>query len=147
MTENKSIFNLQISPFKQVLVAIGLLLIVFTIIKLIAVKISEFDPAFYWEASFTILLLYMLFNAIWSISYKKKTLYLLHSVIGYLFLAVSTALLSQFFSKLSMDEAGAFRMLYLIFTICYLIFLGIVNAMRKILEIVKKQDARLRGEE
>lgn len=46
-----------------------------------------------------------------------------------------------------MDEAGSFRWLYIVFALTYLVFISIVNMMRKIMEIAKKQDARLRGEE
>lgn len=126
-------------------IAIALTLFVNLILKLIAS--DKVIPSTYWEASFSILLVYMLFNAIWSISYEKKSTYMLFSVIGYLALAFVGGYIAQYFSGQTMDEAGSFRWLYIIFSVCYLVILGIVNAMRKILEIVKKQDARLRGEE
>ena len=56
-------------------------------------------------------------------------------------------LLAHYISGLSMDEAGHFRWLYICFTFTFLVFLSIVNLMRKIVDIAKRQDARLRGEE
>ncbi|NNE26846.1 MAG: hypothetical protein HKN09_08385 [Saprospiraceae bacterium] len=147
MNTYKSIFTLQISPFRQA-VAIGLVtLLVMLVAKgLLASGAIAQDPPVFWECAFTMLMIYMLFTAVWSISYRDKSKYLLHSIIGYVAVAFVGGFLAQSFSGLTMDEAGGFKMMYIIFTVSYLIFMGIVNAMRTILEIVKKQDARLRGE-
>ena len=147
MKQHKSIFTLQIAPFRQALAISVVTLIVMLVTRgLFAGEIISQDPPVYWECAFTMLMIYMLFTAVWSISYKDKSKYLMHSIIGYVAVAFIGGFLAQKFSGLTMDEAGGFRMMYIIFTVSYLIFMGIVNAMRKILEIVKKQDARLRGE-
>ena len=147
MSHRKSIFTLQISPLKQTIAILSVTLFVMLAAKgLLASGAIEYDLTVYWECAFTMLMIYMLFTAVWSISYKDKSRYLMHSIIGYVAVAFIGGFMAQTFSGLSMDEAGGFRMMYIIFTVSYLIFMGIVNAMRKILEIVKKQDARLRGE-
>ncbi|NNK89773.1 MAG: hypothetical protein HKO89_04130 [Saprospiraceae bacterium] len=144
---HKSIFSTEISPLKQSVAGIVLVLLLSLILKLlISGNYISNNPTFYWEGSFSILLIYMVFTCLWSFSFSDKNKYIFHGIIGFVLLAAAGGYIAQIFSKYSMDEAGAFRMLYLIFTICYIIFLGIVNAMRKILELVKKQDARLRGE-
>jgi len=48
---------------------------------------------------------------------------------------------------MSIYEAKSFRWIYIVFTFGYLLFLCILRAMRKIVHIAQKQDARLRGEE
>ena len=146
MEKRTSLFNWHISPFLQMGVALGIAMVILIVIKIgISASFLNNNPTVYWEGAFSVLLLYMVFNAGWSFAYNKK-FYFLYSIMCYVIIAVVTGYLAQLFSGISMDEAGYFRWMYVVFTIGYLIFLGIVNAMRVILELVKKQDAALRGE-
>ena len=54
--------------------------------------------------------------------------------------------MSWAFSGLTIDEAGSFRWLYVVFTMGYIILLAIVRSMRRIVAMAQKQDKRLRGE-
>jgi hypothetical protein len=56
-------------------------------------------------------------------------------------------LLAYLISGLSIDEAGSYKWILFIFTFCYILFLSIVRAMKKIVTIAQKQDKRLRGED
>ena len=148
MRKYKSIFSFQISPMQQAVSIVVVTIIVLAIVKLLITYGGiRNNPTVYWEASFAMLMIYMLFTSIWSITNKNKTTYFMYSVLGFVGVAVVTGLLARWFSGYTMDQAGSFRWLYVIFTVSYMIFMGIVGAMRKILEIVKKQDARLRGED
>ncbi len=100
-----------------------------------------------WEASFTILLLFSVTNAILSIATKNMGQYWIFSLISYIALAFIGGFLATQISGVTVDEAGHFRWLYLLFTFIFLIILTIAQTMRKIVEIAQKQDARLRGEE
>ena len=107
----------------------------------------ENSPIFYWEVSFSALMCFGLFNCILSVPYLKRGQYFSTSLISFAAIAVSGGFLASLLSGLSIDEAGALRWLFVVFTFSYLVFISIVNAMRKILEMAKKQDARLRGED
>ncbi len=108
---------------------------------------DDSDGMVSWEASFTILLLFSLSNAIISLSTKNLQKYWLFSIFSYVGLAFLGGVLATNISGVTVDEAGHFRWLYMVFTFIFLIILTIAQTMRKIVEIAKKQDARLRGEE
>ncbi|MBT8234518.1 MAG: hypothetical protein HKO66_10450 [Saprospiraceae bacterium] len=141
-TKSNSIYNKRISPVHQGLAALGLL-----IVTMVITKIVSGDSIVYWELAFAILMGYALFNAIFSISFVERGIYFRNSIIGFILLGIIGGFLASLFSGLSVDEAGSFRWLYVVFTFSYLVFISIVNAMRKIIELAKKQDARLRGED
>ena len=142
----QSIFQREIHPFLQAAVAIGLNVIAVLAAKGVDSGYAK-DGVLYWEMSFSVLLGFMLFNSVFSIPYQKRTQYFRDSIFSFLALAAIGGLLAHYLSGVSMDGAGSFRWLYIVFTFTYLIFISIVNLMRKLMDIAKKQDARLRGEE
>ncbi len=147
MTE-QSIFQKQVHPYYQVGVAI--LLNLLGILMLVAIRpesaVDE-DAVVFWELSFSILLAFMLFNSVLSLPYVDRMKYFSTSIFSFLALAVIGGALAHYVSGVSMDNAGSFRWLYIVFTFTYLVFLSIVNLMRKIMEIAKREDSRLRGEQ
>lgn len=143
----QSIFEKQIHPLYQGGVAIALNLVGILFLK--AVKPEENllqEGIVFWELSFSILMAFMLFNAVFSIPYNNRMQYFRDSIFTFLVIAAVGGLLAHYVSGVSMDNAGSFRWLYIVFTFTYLVFISIVNLMRKIIEIAKRQDARLRGE-
>ena len=143
----QSIFEKQIHPYYQLGVAVVLNLIGILFLKAIKNDVDFLkEGVVFWEMSFSILMAFMLFNSVFSIPYLKRGQYFRDSIFSFIALAVIGGLLAHFFSGISMDKAGSFRWLYIVFTFTYLVFISIVNLMRKIMEIAKRQDARLRGE-
>lgn len=143
----QSIFQKQIHPFYQVGVALILNLVGILILKSISPGTDMIEEGVvFWELSFSILMAFMLFNAVFSIPYIKRGQYFRDSIFSFIALAIVGGLLAHYLSGISMDHAGSFRWLYVVFTFTYLVFISIVNLMRKIMEIAKRQDARLRGE-
>jgi hypothetical protein len=148
VTQN-SIFETEISPFKQV----GyLLLAVFTIDILYAIVHNLIDGGIGtdtpWVTTIAFLLVYMVFNAMMSLSAKNQNQYWFHSVMCFLIFIIIASIMAWGFSGLTMDEnGGAIRWLYIVMTFGYLLLLSIARGMRKIVKIAQKQDARLRGED
>lgn len=143
----QSIFQKEIHPTYQAGVAIVLnVLAVFILNSTIDVSANPADGIILWEISFSILLGFMLFNSVFSIPYNNRMQYFRDSIFCFMAVAGVGGVLAHYLSGLSMDEAGHFRWLYIVFTFTYLIFISIVNLMRKIVDIAKRQDARLRGE-
>lgn len=143
----QSIFAREVRPHYQAIGAVVLNLIAMGFVRLIYSKETLEIGVVYWEASFSVLLVFMLFNSVFSIPFENRMVYFRDSIFCFLGVAFLSGFLAQTFSSISMDEAGSFRWLYIVFTFTYLIFISIVNLMRKIMEIAKRQDARLRGEE
>jgi len=144
--KNTSIFRMQVHPLKQAGIAVSIELVILLLVKLMmrTGTISD-NPTFCWEVVFTLMLAYMLFNAMLSFPYKNRNQYFVYSLIGYVIVALLGGIMAHLFSGVSMDEAGSFRWLYMLLTFCYLVFLTIANAIWKIIEMAKKQDSRMRG--
>ena len=144
----QSIFQREISPFIQAGFAMGINVLGIFLMKGIVDSGSKLDDGIVlWEVSFSILLAFMLFNSVLSIPYNNRTVYFRNSIFSFLAVAGVGGLLAHYVSGVSMDAAGSFRWLYIVFTFTYLVFISIVNLMRVIMEIAKRQDARLRGED
>lgn len=145
MTDSKtetSIFSKSIHPVYQLGVTIVLIILAMGITYL-----TTDEPVVFWEIALSSIMGFALFNTIFSLSCKDRLKYFRDSIFSFMAIAAIGGFLAYKFSGLTIDEAGSFRWLYLVFTFSYLVFISIVNAMRKIIDIAKKQDARLRGEE
>jgi hypothetical protein len=73
--------------------------------------------------------------------------YVRDSIFAFLFLSIAGIFISQFMSKKTMDESGSFRWLFIVLGVGYMIFLGIINTMKFVVNWAKTQDTGLRGEE
>jgi len=144
---HQSIFQKQIHPVYQAGVAIVVNLLGIFVLKAGQGEETLIDEGVvFWELSFSVLMAFMLFNSVFIIPYVNRIQYFRDSIFCFLGVAVIGGFLANYASGVSMDEAGSFRWLYIVFTFAYLVFISIVNLMRKIIEIAKRQDARLRGE-
>lgn len=143
----QSIFSKEVHPYKQLIFCLIVLAASMTLIRLTGVASAPEDGVMYWEACLVVMLAYALFNSIFSLSYPNKNVYFRDSIFTFMAIAGLGGFLAYLFSGMSIDEAGSFRWLYFVFGFSYLVIMSIVNLMRKIIEIAKKQDARLRGEE
>lgn len=146
--EKQSFFDSEVHPLKQAGV-----FIVFNLIVLICVWASQrsnpelANSTLCLELSLSILLTFALFNSVMSLPYENQNDYWFNSTLAFIAVGVSGAFFSYLFKGTSVLESGIFKWMYFVFTFGYLVFLSIVRAMRKIVEIAQRQDARLRGED
>ncbi len=148
--ESNSLFSRAINPLKQLGVIFAFFCVcVLIVFILITSGTIEAKPVLYWEAAFTCVMIYIIFSSALSFSYPNRTQYFGYAILSFVLLVVSTGVLASFISGQAIDigGGGSFRWMYMMFTFSYLVLLTIVNSMSKILEYVKKQDARLRGED
>ncbi len=135
------------SPLYQMAVAVILTFISGFIFKLLILSDTVSDSGvIFWECSFAILLGYMMFNCIYSFVAKDSLKYFRNSIFSFVVLAIVGGVLSSQLSGLNVDEAGSFRWLYLVFTFVYLVFVSIVNLIKKFMEYAMKQEGRLHGD-
>jgi hypothetical protein len=148
MNDTSSIDYKKATPIKQGLVVIALILI-FDLFSL-AGGVGEdgfFKPSIFWINTIAFLLVYSLFNSILSLSSEDQNKYWGQSIATFAGICIIGGVLAYLFSGLTIDEAGSFRWLYMVFGMGYIIFLAMIRTIRKIVEIAQKQDKRLRGEE
>lgn len=148
MANQVSLFNKEINPLLQA----GVILLVSTAIVLIGKLLGldtegKFGAIFPWSMSASFLLFFVIFNSAFSFSYTNQNQYWILSIVGFIGLVVVGGYVSYFLSGMSIGEAKSMKSIYIIFTIGYIVLLTIVRSMRTILQIVLKQDKRLRGED
>jgi hypothetical protein len=144
---NKSIFEKDISPYKQAAFILAALILLDVIVLAINSGSHNFLARTYWTNAITFTFVYAIFNAIFSLSARDQNSYWFKSILSYVVICIVGGVLAYSFSKLNIDEAGSYRWMYTVFTMVYILILGIIRTMRKIVSIAQKKDKRMRGEE
>lgn len=101
---------------------------------------AEVSVRFPWVSAASFLLFYAVFNSIFSLSAPNAAKYWSRSVFSFLGLAVVNGFTAYLFSSLGIDEAGSYRWIYIVVTFGYLVFLSIVNFIKKIVEFAQKEE-------
>jgi drug/metabolite transporter (DMT)-like permease len=142
-TEN----NIHVNPFAQ-LAAILVVMLVWIGggIGLEKLGVFQEDPFFPWLVCSALLLFFAIFNCAFSLNSPDVNKYWLHSIIAYVLLAIGSSLFAWLITGKTINEAKSMKWIYFVFTFGYLVFLSIVNLMRIIVYIAKRQDGGLRGE-
>ena len=110
-----------------------------------ATGLKEFDDLFPWVISGAILLAFALMNTLIGLnSSSKMNVYYSKSVIGYIGLAFGASVLAKTFSSYSLGEAGSMWWIYVVITVGYLIFLGMMMLMKTIVTFAQEEDENFR---
>ncbi len=146
--DTPSPFKKEIHPLLQAMVvgvSIPVILLLFMIPKWLG--IYSLQSYFPWTVAAAMTLFFAVGNSILSLGATNQNKYWGNSIMSYMGLLLFGGFIAWLFSGLNIYEAKSFRWIYIVFTFGYLLFLCMVRAMRKIVQIAQKQDARLRGEE
>ena len=135
-------------PVKQAILIFGIAtLIVGVEAILFSFGAINRDPLSPWITFTSFILFFALTTCVLSLRAPSQRWYWNRSILSFIGVVVASALFGQLFSGLSINEAGSFRWLFIVMSIGYLVFMSIVRLMRRIMDIVIKQDERLRGGE
>jgi uncharacterized membrane protein YtjA (UPF0391 family) len=129
------------NPFAQSVGALVCILVV--ILGSMVVDFSglmDISIRFPWMTAAVFMLCFSVFNSVLSLKVKKPTIYFARSVYSFLILAIMGAILAYLFSGLAIGEAGSYQWIFIVVTICYLIFLTMVNLMKKIVDFAMKEE-------
>jgi hypothetical protein len=146
--DNKSLLDVNIHPFRQALVVLGLAIVLMVLSKFMPVspysKTSHLMP---WVAMCGSVLFYALANSVLGLSASSYPLYWMHSIIGFAGLLIVGGLIAWQMSGVGIYDAGSVSWIYVVFTLGYLVFLSIVNLIKFFVFLAERSDKRLRGEE
>ena len=106
----------------------------------------DLDPYFPWTAAAGVTLMYSVANSVLSLGAIDLNQYWGRSIICFMILIIVGIATSWLITGMNIYEAKSYRELFIVFTFVYLVFLCLARAMRKVVKIALKQDARLRGE-
>jgi hypothetical protein len=86
------------------------------------------------------LLLFALFNSLLSLRADNFAKYWGSSVYSYMALAFGSGLAAWLFSGIDLRDAGTYRWIYLVVTFGFLVFLSMVNFMKRIVNFAEKEE-------
>ena len=144
----KQVEKWMVNPFIQGAL-VGCLIIIFHLFSFFgkAIGLTDPKPNSPYIISTAMLFFFVLFNSILSIKADNLIKYWGKSITTYMLILVAGGYLSFLISGVHIDDAGSFRWLFVVITMGYLIFLAIVQSMKKIVDIAIKQDKRLHNDE
>jgi drug/metabolite transporter (DMT)-like permease len=139
--EQSSIFDKSVSPILQAAIALGGVIVASLGAKVVKLTgLLSVADHFPWISAAAFLLVFALFNSIFSLASDNMLKYWGKSIYSFLGLAVASGLLAYLFSSLSIDEAGSYRWIFIVLTIGYFIFLGMMAFMRRIVEFAEREE-------
>lgn len=104
---------------------------------------TRFSERFPYVAGGSFLLLFAVYNAIFSLSAEDLNKYWLKSIASYAGLMAGVLLFAYLFSSLWLP--GTFRWIFSILTFGYLSFLSIMGIVKRVFAIVKREDENMHG--
>jgi hypothetical protein len=140
-TPKLSVLDRTNDPLVQAAIAFVLVVLFIGSAKLINLTgLMDVPQRFPWMTAASFLLLFAMGNSIFSLASENMLKYWGRSLYAYLGLAATSGLAAYFFSAMSIDEAGSYRWIYLVLTIGYLVFLGMMAFMRRIVEFAEREE-------
>lgn len=98
------------------------------------------DPLFPWSLATSFLLLFAVFNSIMSLNADSFMHYWGRSMYSFLGLAFLNGTAAWLISGVPIGEAQSYQWIYIVVTIGFLVFLTMVNLMKKIVQFAEKEE-------
>ena len=141
MSSELSIFERRVDPVLQ---AAGILVMVL-FVDVFSVIVSSTNTVgvsnrFPWLCAASFMLFFALFNAVLSASAPNTPKYWGRSLYSFMGLALGAGLLAWAFSGLTIREAGSYQWIYLVVTVGYLVFLGMISIIKNVVTFAQREE-------
>jgi len=139
-TNDKFLKNAK-DPVIQAAAVLGVSILFMLLTKLTSLTgATEFKDVIPWTISASFLLFFVVLNSIYSLSSDDINKYWIRSIISYLCLAIVSGFLAYLFSSVAFNDAGTIRWIFYVLTFTYLVFLSILNFMKKIVAFAEREE-------
>ena len=129
------------SPIAQAVVVLaGAITLMMCGWLLTVTRIYPVEPLFAWSIATAFMLLFAMLNSLMSLRADSFARYWGRSMYSYLGLALCTGLTAWLFSGIPLEDAGTYRWIYIVVTIGFLVFLSVVNFMKKIVQFAEREE-------
>ena len=98
------------------------------------------DPLFAWSIGAAFMLLFAMANSLASIKAASFVKYWSASIYSYLGLALGTGMTAWGFSGIPLNDAGSYRWIYIVITVGFLVFLSLVNILKRIVRFAEREE-------
>lgn len=139
-----SFFSHTISPFVQAGVALGAAFAFMVIGKIFAfMGVSGFDYSFPWTAAGAVCLLFAMFNSLNSFTTEDMLIYYRNSIFSYMGLVAISSVMAYLFSGTSLNDADSFKWIFVVITMSYMGFIGVVSFIKFIFMVLGGEEEKL----
>ena len=98
------------------------------------------EPLFAWSIAAAFMLLFAILNSLMSLRADSFARYWGRSMYTYIGLAFCTGLAAWMFSGIPLRDAGTYRWILIVISIGFLVFLSMVNFMKKIVQFAEREE-------
>lgn len=129
------------NPIFQAILMFAGGLVVTIVAKVVgAAGITEVGERFPWLSAASFMLMFAIFNSISSLAITENSQYWGRAIMSFMGLAAASGFLAYLFSGLSIWEAGSYSWIYVVLSIGYLIFLGIMSFIKSVVAFAQKEE-------
>jgi hypothetical protein len=141
MQEDKSILDSNVSPYKQLLIALGLAVALMVLSKVMpTVPYSKTSHLLPWTSLCGAILFYAITNCILSFGAGENKNYWLQSIICYVILLFAGGVIAWMVTGVGIFDAGTVSWIYVVLSLGYLVFLSIVNVIKFVVFLAQRED-------
>lgn len=140
-TSQGSIFEQRVDPIVQA----GVVLVMVLVIDIFSAIISSTNSVgvsnrFPWLCAASFMLFFAVFNAVMSAAASNTAKYWGRSMYSFMGLALGAGLLAWAFSGLKISEAGSYRWIYLVVSVGYVVFLGMIAIIKNVVNFAQREE-------
>lgn len=141
MKESNSFYDRPFDPLRLFFIVGGGFIILALGAKMLEwTNMMEPSVKFPYMAGAASLFIFAMFGSLFIVKAKNVPKYLGRAIYSYLGLAATTILFSWLLTATSIGNVGTFKWIYMVLTIGFMIFLGIMVFVRKIVEFAEKEE-------
>jgi hypothetical protein len=141
---NNSFFAKAMNPYLIAGIALGGAVLFMIFGKFTnSIGATDLSERFPYVAGGSFLLLFAVYNSIFSLNAEDLNKYWMTSFLAYAGLLAGSLLFAYLFSSLWLP--GTFRWIYFILSFGYLTFLSIMGFVKRVFNVVKREDERMHG--
>jgi hypothetical protein len=102
--------------------------------------LMDVEVLFPWAIATAFTLLFALLNSLMSLSADNSIQYYGSSVYSYVGLAFMNGVAARYISGVQLADAESYRWIYIVITIGFLVFMSMVNMMKKIVQFAEREE-------
>jgi hypothetical protein len=141
MKDSTSFFDKPFDPLRLLMIiGIGYIILVLGGKLLEWTNMMEPSEKFPYMAGAASLFIFAMFGSMFIVKAKNVSKYIGRAIYCYLGLVVTTILISWLLTSKPIGEVGSYKWIYLVLTIGFMIFLGIMIFVRNIVEYAEKEE-------
>jgi hypothetical protein len=136
-----SLLHRQYTPPQQALLVFGgALILMLAGVLLDKTGLMGMERLYPWSIATAFMLLFALLNSVASLQSSSFLKYWRESMYSYMGLAVANGLAAWGLSGVALGDAESYKAIYVVITFGFLVFLSMVNLMKKIVQFAEREE-------